>query len=119
MLPTNDRYPGRESATWVGVSLGRVWGRAMVFLNPSEAETFQQFLNGERLWSWPNGRVQLGQSFPDLGIVNHLVGQGFLNRDYEPTEGGRAALQSWLNSKDLPATTVLRTPDASLRPRLS
>lgn len=81
----------------------------MVILSQAEAETLQQFLSGERLWSWPNGRMQLGQNFPDLSLINHLVSEGFLNHNYEPTEEGRSALQSWLNSKGLPATTVIRS----------
>ncbi len=96
-----------------------VWGRVMVILNQSEAETLQQFLNGDRLWSWPNGRMQLGQSFPDLAIINHLVGKGLLTHEHEPTEAGRSALQSWLNSKGPPTTTVIRTSDDSRRPLLS
>ncbi|HEV2196695.1 MAG TPA: hypothetical protein VGR55_14015 [Candidatus Acidoferrum sp.] len=91
----------------------------MVILNRSEAETLQQLLNGERLWSWPNGRVQLGQSFPDLTVINNLVRQGLLDQAYEPTEAGRAALQSWQSSIGLPATTVVRSSDAGPRPRLS
>jgi predicted transcriptional regulator len=66
----------------------------MLNLNKSEADALQQLLNGERLWSWPNGRVQLGQSFPDLSVINNLVRQGLLDQSYEPTEAGRAALQS-------------------------
>ena len=90
----------------------------MVILNKSEAETLQQLLNGERLWSWPNGRIQLGQSFPDLAVINNLVRQGLLDQAYEPTEAGRAALQSWQSSIGLPATTVIRTSDNSSRPHL-
>jgi hypothetical protein len=71
----------------------------MLIRNTSDAETFQRFLNGERLWSWPNGRVQLGQGFPDLTIINHLVNEGMLDPSYEPTEAGRSALQSWLEAK--------------------
>ncbi len=91
----------------------------MVILNRSEAETLQQLLNGERLWSWPNGRVQLGQSFPDLSIINNLVRQGLLDQTYEPTEAGRAALQTWQTSIGLPASTVVRAPAASPHPRPS
>ena len=91
----------------------------MVILNRSEAETLQQLLNGERLWSWPNGRVQLGQSFPDLSIINNLMRQGLLDQAYQPTEAGRAALQTWQSSIGLPATTVVRSSDAGLRPRPS
>ena len=91
----------------------------MVMLNKSEAETLQQLLNGERLWSWPNGRIQLGQSFPDLCVINNLVRQGLLDQAYELTEAGRAALQTWQTSIGLPATTVTRTSDAGPRPRLS
>jgi len=91
----------------------------MVILNRSEAETLQQLLNGERLWSWPNGRVQLGQSFPDLAIINKLVRQGLLDQAYEPTEAARSALQSWQRSTGLPATTVIRSSDGSARRRLS
>ena len=91
----------------------------MFTLNKSEAETLEQLLNGERLWSWPNGRVQLGQSFPDLAIINSLVRQGLLNQAYQPTEAGRAAFQSWQSSIGLPATTVVRTSDGGPRPRIS
>lgn len=91
----------------------------MVILNKSEAETLQQLLNGERLWSWPNGRVQLGQSFPDLSIINNLVRQGLLDQVYEPTEAGRAALQSWQSSVGLPATTVIRSSGSGPRPRMA
>ncbi|HKW31595.1 MAG TPA: hypothetical protein VJN92_01220 [Candidatus Acidoferrum sp.] len=91
----------------------------MIILNRSEAETLQQLLNGERLWSWPNGRVQLGQSFPDLAVINNLVRQGLLDQSYEPTEAGRAALQSWQSSVGLPATTIVRSSDGRPRPRLS
>ena len=91
----------------------------MVILNKSEAETLQQLLNGERLWSWPNGRVQLGQSFPNLTVINSLVRQGLLDQSYEPTEAGRAALQSWQSSIGLPATTVIRSSDNSSHPRVS
>jgi hypothetical protein len=91
----------------------------MVILNKSEAEALQQLLNGERLWSWPNGRVQLGQSFPDLAMINNLVRQGFLDQAYEPTEAGSSALQSWQSSIGLPATTVIRTPGSGTRPLLS
>ena len=91
----------------------------MFNLNKTEAETLQQLLNGERLWSWPNGRVQLGQSFPDLAIINNLVRQGLLDQAYEPTEAGRAALQSWQGSIGSPPTAVIRTPDGGPRPRLS
>lgn len=89
----------------------------MVILNKSEAETLQQILDGERLWSWPNGRIQLGQSFLDLSIINSLVGQGLLDQAYEPTEAGRAALKTWQNSIGLPTTTI-RTSDTGPRPRL-
>lgn len=91
----------------------------MVILNQSEAETLQQLLNGERLWSWPNGRVQLGQSFPDLSVINNLVRQGLLDQAYEPTEAARAALQTWQSSISLPAATVIRNADGGPRPRLS
>jgi len=80
-------------------------------LNKSEAETLQQLLNGERLWSWPNGRIQLGQSFPDIAVVNSLLRQGLLNHAYEPTEAGRSALLSWKTSTGLPASTVIRSSD--------
>ena len=91
----------------------------MLNLNKSEAETLEQLLNGERLWSWPNGRVQLGQSFPDLSIINSLVRQGLLDQAYEPTEAGRAALQTWQSSIGLPATTTIRTSDNGPRRRVS
>jgi hypothetical protein len=71
----------------------------MATLNQSEAETFQRFLDGEELWSWPNGRLQLGQSFPDPAIINRLVREGLLTPSYQPTEAGRLALQSWLKSR--------------------
>lgn len=91
----------------------------MLKLNKLEAEALQQLLNGERLWSWPNGRVQLGQSFPDLSVINNLVRQGLLDQTYGPTEAGRAALQAWQTSVSLPANTVIRSSDGSPRPRLS
>ncbi|HKW62134.1 MAG TPA: hypothetical protein VJN89_06285 [Candidatus Acidoferrum sp.] len=91
----------------------------MVILNKSEAEALQQLLNGERLWSWPNGRVQLGQSFPDLSVINNLVRHGLLNQSYEPTEAARTALQTWQSSIGLPATTVVRASESGLRPRVS
>lgn len=91
----------------------------MVILNRSEAETLQQLLSGERLWSWPNGRVQLGQSFPDLSVINNLVRQGLLDQSYEPTEAGRAALQTWQTSIGLPANTVVRSSETNLRARQS
>ena len=91
----------------------------MVILNKSEAETLQQLLNGERLWSWPNGRVQLGQSFPDLSVINNLVRQGLLDQAYEPTEAGRAALQTWQSSIGLSATTIISPSKAGPRPGLS
>ena len=91
----------------------------MLNLNKSEAETLEQLLKGERLWSWPNGRVQLGQSFPDLAVINSLVRQGLLDQAYELTEAGRAALQSWQSSIGLPASTTIRTPDGTPRPRVS
>jgi hypothetical protein len=91
----------------------------MVILNKSEAETLQQLLNGERLWSWPNGRIQLGHTFPDLAVINHLVREGLLDRAYAPTDAGRSALQSWQCSIDLPAPTIVRTSDGGPRPRPS
>lgn len=91
----------------------------MVILNRSEAETLQQLLSGERLWSWPNGRVQLGQSFPDLSVINNLVRQGLLDQSYEPTEAGRAALQTWQTSIGLPANTLVRSSETNLRVRQS
>lgn len=77
----------------------------MIILGKSEAEALEQFLNGERLWSWPNGRIQLGQTFPDIAIINRLVAEGLLDQDYEPTEAGRSALQSWL-AATLPSSAV-------------
>ncbi len=74
----------------------------MVNLNESEAQTFQQILNGERLWSWPNGRIQLGQSFPDVTVINRLVRDGLLDQNYQPTNAGRAALLTWLQARSLP-----------------
>ncbi len=82
-------------------------------LNEREAETFQLFLNGEQLWSWPNGTIQLGQSFPDVAIVNRLVISGLLDQNYQPTEQGRSALQSWLKSREprsLPPSDLLPSP---------
>lgn len=92
---------------------------AMLNLNKSEAETLEQLLNGERLWSWPNGRVQLGQSFPDLSVINSLVRQGLLDQAYEPTEAACAALQIWRSSIGLPATTVVGTSQDRPLQRLS
>lgn len=90
----------------------------MVILTKAEAETLEQLLKGERLWSWPNGRVQLGQSFPDLSVINNLMRQGLLDQSYEPTEAARAALQTWQSSIGLPATTVVRNEDGP-SPRFS
>jgi hypothetical protein len=88
----------------------------MVILNKCEAEALQQLLNGERLWSWPNGRIQLGQTFPDLAVINNLVRQGLLDQAYEPTEAGRSALQSWQSSIGLPTNTAIRAFDGGPRP---
>jgi hypothetical protein len=74
----------------------------MGILNQSEAETFQRLLDGEELWSWPNGTIQLGQSFPDPAVINRLVRNGLLDQHYQPTEAGRSALQSWLEAKNAP-----------------
>src|SRR5438445_7755971 len=71
----------------------------MVNLNESEAQTFQQILNGERLWSWPNGRLQLGQTFPDVTVINRLVRDGLLDQNYQPTSAGRAALLPSLQAR--------------------
>lgn len=79
-------------------------------LNQAEAETFQQFLNGEELWSWPNGRVQLGQTFPDLAIINRLMRKGFLDEHHRPTELGRLAFQSWVNSRSEASAILPVTP---------
>ena len=78
-------------------------------LNQSEAETFEHFLKGEELWSWPNGKVQLGQTIPDLAIINRLVRGGFLDEHYQPTEVGRLAFQFWLNSRRVPSPAPLAT----------
>ena len=93
--------------------------QVMPNLTKSEAEALQQLLNGERLWSWPNGRMQLGQSFPDMATINNLVRQGLLDQAYEPTEAGRSALTSWLNSVGLPATTIIRTTEDGTHPCFS
>lgn len=90
----------------------------MVNLNESEAQTFQQILNGEHLWSWPNGRLQLGQSFPDVTVINRLVQEGLLDQNYEPTDAGRSALQSWLQARTLPRS-VPPTSDEPTRQTLS
>ena len=84
----------------------------MVNLNESEAQTFQQIVNGERLWSWPNGRLQLGQSFPNVTVINRLLQEGLLDQNYEPTETGRLALQSWLLAKS--TNGVASSPSVSL-----
>src|SRR5947207_14109618 len=80
----------------------------MLNLNKSEAEALQQLLNGERLWSWPNGRIQLGQSFPDLAVINSLVRQGLLDQNHEHTKAGRHALQASQSLVGLPLTTCMR-----------
>lgn len=80
---------------------------SMGTLSEHEAETFQLFLNGEQLWSWPNGTIQLGQSFPDLAIVNRLVRNGLLDQNYQPTEQGRSALQSWLKARSAVSPLVM------------
>lgn len=102
----------------LGSSLGDI-SALMLILNRSEAEALQQLLNGECLLSWPNGRVQLGLSFPDLAVINNLVRQGLLDQAYEPTDADRAALQSWQSSIGLPSTTVVRSSDGGPRPRLA
>lgn len=86
----------------------------MGILNESEAETFQRFLNGARLWSWPNGRIQLGQGFPDLTVVNLLVREGLLDPDYQPTTAVRSALQTRFPARGLPHSTLF-TADAGSR----
>jgi len=68
----------------------------MIILNQSEAETFQHLVNGERLWSWPNGKLQLGQTFPNLATINRWVREGLLDQNCQPTDAGRSALESWL-----------------------
>jgi len=68
----------------------------MLIRNQSEAETLQRFLNGERLWSWPNGKIQLGQSLPDLAIIKRLVSEGLLDQNHQPTDAALSALESWL-----------------------
>src|SRR5260370_30791 len=83
--------------------------RIMVNLNESEAQTFQQIVNGERLWSWPNGRLQLGQSFPDVTLINRWVRDGLLDQHYEPTDAGRLALQSWLQARSTVGVTSSRS----------
>jgi hypothetical protein len=85
----------------------------MVKLNESEAQTFQQIVNGERLWSWPNGRLQLGQGFPDVTVINRLVQEGLLDQNYEPTEAGRLALQSWLQARAIPPSVLLTSDEAT------
>ncbi len=74
----------------------------MLYLNESEARTFHQILNGEPLWSWPNGKIQLGQNFPDIAIINRLVREGLLDQYYAPTDAGRSALKSWLKARSAP-----------------
>jgi hypothetical protein len=78
----------------------------MVILEKSEAEILEQLLNGDRLWSWPNGRIQLGQAFPDPAVINRLVRVGLLDQNYEPTDSGRSALKSWLTAGTLPASVL-------------
>jgi hypothetical protein len=92
--------------------------RIMVNLNESEAQAFQQIVNGERLWSWPNGRLQLGQSFPDVTLINRLVQEGLLDQHYEPTDAGRLALQSWLQARVIPRSAP-PTSDEATRPSLT
>jgi len=89
----------------------------MVNLNESEAETFQRLVNGERLWSWPNGRLQLGQSFPSVTVINRLVRDGLLDQNYQPTKVGRSALLSWLEARNLPHSAPL-TSDETARQSL-
>lgn len=79
-------------------------------LDQLEAETFQRFLDGEELWSWPNGKVQLGQTFPDLAIINRLMRKGFLDEHYQPTELGRLAFQSSANSRGSASAILPITP---------
>ena len=90
----------------------------MLDLNKSEAETLQRFLDGDRLWSWPNGSIQLGQSFPDVTIINRLVREGLLDQNYQPTDAACLALQSPLTAKT-PSPSLLLTPDEDARKSLS
>ena len=89
----------------------------MVILNQSEAETFQHLVNGERLWSWPNGKLQLGQTFPNLATINHWVREGLLDQNHQPTDAGRSALDSWL--KGAAANTGISSPPVSVAPQPS
>ena len=82
-------------------------------LNDSEAFTFQQLLNGERLWSWPNGRIQLGQTFPDITVINRLMREGFLDRNYRLTNWGRSALLAWLQARSLLSSALLASSQGS------
>lgn len=86
----------------------------MGILNQSEAETFQRLLDGEELWSWPNGTIQLGQSFPDPAVINRLVRNGLLDQHYQPTEVGRSALQSWLNARSVSPVSPTSAQSSSL-----
>ena len=84
LSPSRGSSPASSSAKLirhVGLAASDLRAKpVMLNLNKSEAETLQQLLNGERLWSWPNGRIQLGQSFPDLAVINSLVRQGLLDQ---------------------------------------
>jgi hypothetical protein len=99
---------GSRSRLGIGTLAGSA-GRSktvMVTLEKSEAEVLEQLLNGDRLWSWPNGRIQLAQTFPDPAVINRLVRVGLLNQNYEPTASGRLALESWLTGETLPASIL-------------
>ena len=74
----------------------------------------QRFLNGERLWSWPNGKVQLGQGVPDLRIINRLMSEGLLDQNYELTAAGRSALESWLKGAGATRATSVSVSPAHL-----
>src|SRR2546422_406959 len=102
-MPTNT---GTGGALWDWLSHGSAASafRSMLKLNDSEARTFQQILNGERLWSWPNGRIQLGQTFPDITVINRLMREGFLDEKYRPTTWGRSALLAWFQARSLPSS---------------
>src|SRR5258708_5715725 len=87
-MPHQYRYRGPFYGIGSAIGPQRLPLEIMLNLNDSEARTFQQILNGERLWSWPNGRVQLGQTFPDITVINRLMREGFLDGKYRPTTWG-------------------------------
>ena len=118
-MPHQYRYRGPFYGIGSAIGPQRLPLEIMLNLNDSEARTFQQILNGERLWSWPNGRVQLGQTFPDITVINRLMREGFLDGKYRPTTWGRSALQTCLQAGSLPSSGPTASRQDPATPRLA